>query len=233
MMEHADSGVSEVRRSLYSDRVGDSLKHAAGLHSSQTRKGKDEPYLSHVLQVAALVTGYGGNEDQIIAGALHDAAEDCGGRPRLDEIGRLYGPVVERIVLDCSDSLSEDPNVKAPWRDRKIAHLEHMRDELHELTPLVAACDKIANLTDLVRDFEALGEVTLERFNGKSVGTRAYYVSMLAILAPRVPPAATKDLRHLLSRLGADEIKDGQDPIDAFRQRTASMARPRASTLAD
>lgn len=223
MTNPAENAVSETRRDLYTDRVGWALSYAARLHSQQTRKGKNEPYLSHVLQVAALVVGYGGSEDQIIAGALHDVAEDCGGLPRLKEIGRLFGPTVERIVLDCSDSLTEDPEAKAPWRERKISHLVHMRDELDDLAPLVAVCDKIGNLTDLVRDFEEHGEATLDRFNGKAAGTRAYYAAMHTILSPRVPPAANKDFGELLSRLKADQIGDGRDPIEVFQMETAHL----------
>ena len=44
------------------------------------RKGTAIPYISHLMSVAALVPGHGGNEDQAIAGLLHDAPEDQGGQ---------------------------------------------------------------------------------------------------------------------------------------------------------
>jgi (p)ppGpp synthase/HD superfamily hydrolase len=36
------------------------------------------PYVSHLMSVSALVMENGGDEDQAIAGLLHDALEDCG-----------------------------------------------------------------------------------------------------------------------------------------------------------
>ena len=50
-----------------------------GLHAQQRRKLSGEPYLAHLLAVAALVMEHGGNEDEAIAALLHDAVEDQGG----------------------------------------------------------------------------------------------------------------------------------------------------------
>ena len=62
--------------------------------------------------VASIVLDDGGSEDEAIAGLLHDAAEDHGGRSRLDDIRGRFGEQVARIVEDCTDSW-ETP--KAPW----------------------------------------------------------------------------------------------------------------------
>ena len=50
------------------------------------RKGTQIPYISHLMAVASLVMEGGGSEDEIIAALLHDAVEDGGGEPVLDEI---------------------------------------------------------------------------------------------------------------------------------------------------
>ncbi len=56
------------------------------------------------MSVAALVLEHGGNEDQAIAGLLHDAVEDQGGEPTLEEIRQRFGDGVAMIVADCSDA---------------------------------------------------------------------------------------------------------------------------------
>ena len=86
-------------------------------HRVQTRKGTDTPYMGHLLGVASLVLEDGGDEEQAIAGLLHDAVEDQGGRPRLDDIREQFGPRVAPIVAACSDS--DVVGEKAPWRERK------------------------------------------------------------------------------------------------------------------
>ena len=55
-------------------RFDNAFRYAHQLHRGQTRKETTIPYISHLMAVAALVVEHGGNEDQAIAGLLHDAA---------------------------------------------------------------------------------------------------------------------------------------------------------------
>ena len=64
---------------MTTDRFDSAFAYAHRLHRSQMRKGTAIPYISHLMSVAALVLEHGGNEDQAIAGLLHDAPEDQGG----------------------------------------------------------------------------------------------------------------------------------------------------------
>ena len=111
-----DDGVRVPGRSGLSARFEEALAYAAALHRDQVRKDAAVPYVSHLLSVAALVLEDGGDEDQAIAALLHDAVEDQGGTPRLDEIRLLFGDRVARIVEACTDS---DETPKPPYRARK------------------------------------------------------------------------------------------------------------------
>ncbi len=64
---------------VLSERFTAALSFASLLHHRQARKGTTIPYVSHLLAVASLVLEHGGDEDEAIAGLLHDAAEDQGG----------------------------------------------------------------------------------------------------------------------------------------------------------
>ena len=97
------------------------LELASRYHGGQKRKGTNIPYLSHVLHVAALAMEDGAGEDTVVAALLHDAAEDQGGHRVLARIYAEFGATVAGIVEDCSDSLANDREKKAPWRDRKEA----------------------------------------------------------------------------------------------------------------
>lgn len=70
---------------LLSSRFALALQFANQIHATQVRKGVGAPYISHLMAVSAQVLEYGADEDQAIAALLHDAAEDCGGRPMLGE----------------------------------------------------------------------------------------------------------------------------------------------------
>lgn len=84
-------------------RFDDALAYARQLHAGQRRKGTTIPYLAHLLSVAALVLEHSGDEDQAIAGLLHDAVEDQGGQtgprgdpPALRPAGGRNRPGVQR-----------------------------------------------------------------------------------------------------------------------------------------
>ncbi|HOK10100.1 MAG TPA: HD domain-containing protein [Candidatus Hydrogenedens sp.] len=57
-------------------RVLSAIDLALMLHKEQKRKGRDIPYITHLLAVASKILEEGGDEDQFIAGLLHDSIED-------------------------------------------------------------------------------------------------------------------------------------------------------------
>lgn len=186
---------------VYSPRVGQALQFAAELHADQRRKGKDEPYLSHLLRVASLVAHHGGDEDQIVAAALHDAVEDRGGTPILATIDKVFGHDVAHIVAECSDSITPTGQAKAPWRERKEAYLRHVGHRGPDRASLVEASDKLANLQDLVEDYADDGEESLTRFAGGPDGVRWYYQRLQEVLMPQAPRRLAREFAALLPYL--------------------------------
>ena len=57
-------------------RFDEALTLAARVHAGDVRKGTQIPYVAHLLGVCALVLADGGDEDEGIAGLLHDTLED-------------------------------------------------------------------------------------------------------------------------------------------------------------
>ena len=161
-------------------RYAEAVAYVSALHATQTRKTTTIPYISHLLGVSSLVLEAGGDEDLAIAALLHDGPEDQGGQPTLDEIRSRFGDRVAHIVEGCTDSFTEDPENKAPWKERKIAYLEHLKEaDVDTLT--VSIADKLHNARAIVTDLMIHGDDTWERFNGKKDGTLWYYKSILAI----------------------------------------------------
>lgn len=157
------------------ERFEQALVYAFHAHREQERKGSGAPYIAHLVGVAALVLEYGGDEDQAIAALLHDAAEDQGGRERLEDIRRRFGERVTRIVAGCTDSW-EQP--KPPWRERKEQYIAHL-PEAGEDVLLVSCADKLYNTRAIVRDLRAHGDVVWSRFNGKREGSLWYYRALV------------------------------------------------------
>ncbi len=156
-------------------------------HKKQARKGKDVPYISHLLAVSALVLEAGGDQDQAIGGLLHDVAEDCGGEERLAEIKERFGERVEAIVRGCSDSITNDPTQKADWDVRKREYLKHLASASADVL-IVSTADKLHNSRDTLADINRDGIKTLDRFNGKAEGTVAYYTALWVTLSEAGAP---------------------------------------------
>ena len=163
---------------LISPRFASALAYAAELHQEQERKVSGVPYVAHLLRVAGIVLEYGGNEEEAIAALLHDALEDQGGMPVLDEIRRRFSEAVAATVLGCSDAHTRP---KPPWRDRKQAHVDQVRGASPSIRMVVAA-DKLDNARSLLREYRVRGELLWNFFHGGRDGTLWYYDAMLAAL---------------------------------------------------
>jgi len=173
------------------------LAYAARLHAAQFRKGTKRPYVAHLLGVTSIVLTHGGDKDEAIAALLHDAVEDQGGKPRLREIKRKFGPRVARIVAGCTDA---DAIPKPPWLQRKKAYLRHLRSA-DSSTRLVSAADKLYNAREVLNDYRAQGDRVWKRFTGGKAGTLWYYREVMRILRRKCPRALVSELQRVVREL--------------------------------
>ena len=160
-------------------RLATAFEHAREVHAGQTRKGNDVPYISHVMAVSALVLEAGGTEDEAIAALLHDTLED-GGDPDRERayITEHFGPHVLDIVVALSDAEPRAGEEKPPWRQRKVAYIEHLAHTSDLSTLLVGLADKFHNLSATLRDLDADGDATWARFNAGPEDQLWYYVEL-------------------------------------------------------
>ena len=163
------------------ERFASAARLAAELHRGQLRKGTNVPYLSHLMSVAALVAEDLGGEDAVLAGLLHDAAEDQGGERTLRLIEERLGSEVASIVEECSDSVLERGQQKAPWRERKLAAVQGVAEKSPDAL-LVIAADKLHNTRATLTDVLLFGDVVWGRFKTGKEGFLWYHREMLAAL---------------------------------------------------
>ena len=173
------------------------LVYAARVHSTQFRKGTRRPYLGHLLGVASIVLAHGGDEDEAIAALLHDAVEDQGGKPRLQNIRQKFGARVAQIVEASSDT---DTLPKPPWLERKQAYLRHLRSA-NSSVRLVSAADKLHNARETLLDFRRQGKSIWNRFHAGRELTLWYYREVTNILSRRGPRALARELKRVVAEL--------------------------------
>jgi (p)ppGpp synthase/HD superfamily hydrolase len=173
------------------------VEYARKAHEGQYRKGTQVPYLSHLLGVASLVLDYGGDEDQAIAGLLHDVVEDQG-EHHLEIVREKFGDRVARIVESCTDGTLEGKtkaqtpsDERADWQRRKDRYLKHLA-RAPKYALLVSGADKLHNARAVLQDVRdpALRFAVFDRFKTGREGTLWYYRSIADLLLSRGAPMA-------------------------------------------
>lgn len=176
------------------------VDYARMSHAAQFLKGSNIPYIYHLLGLSSLVIEFDGNEDQAIAGLLHDTLEECGAA---DEaiIRAQFGDTVGDIASDCTDGTAEGKARRRDCVERKRTYVAHLRTSaLH--TFLVSVCDKLHNARAIGQDLEDPAVVTavFDRFTGGRDGTLGYYQSLAEIFITR-SVAAARVLDSVLRRM--------------------------------
>ena len=97
--------------------------YARELHEGQFRVS-GEPYISHPIAVAEVVTGLGLDTDSICAAFLHDTVEDCPDKTSLEIIRQLFGDDVAMLV----DSLTKMKMINV--EDKEEENMEKIRKML-------------------------------------------------------------------------------------------------------
>lgn len=179
------------------ERFEKALVYAVRLHAKQLRKGMQVPYTVHLLSVSALVLENGGDEDQAIAGLLHDAVEDQGGLPRLEEIRELFGERVALIVDGCTDAYYLP---KAPWQQRKELYLDHLKSVTPDVR-LVSLADKVHNARSILASLYHEGDSAWSRFNGGKAGTLWYYTDLVRVFQETSQDYLTAELAKVVSEI--------------------------------
>jgi (p)ppGpp synthase/HD superfamily hydrolase len=181
---------------LLGERFHRALAYADDLHRQQRRKGSGVPYVAHLLGVASLVLEDGGDEDEAIAALLHDAVDDQGGRPRLEEIKREFGPRVAKIVEGCTDAF-ELP--KPEWRERKTKYIASVA--AHDASVRrVSLADKLYNARAILLDYRRFGDSLWERFNADA-DQLWYYRELVSVFRATTDSPLVDELERVVSAL--------------------------------
>ena len=178
-----------------SNHFPDAFTYASNLHAKQKRKGKDVPYISHLMGVAAIVPEQGGTENQAIGALLHDAVEEQD--VTVEEIRERFGDEVAEIVEGCTNEESESG---PKWRGGKERYIAHLR-EAGPAVWLVAAADKLYNARNILEDYRKVGESLWDRFTGKKDGTLWYYRTLATTFREIAPSPLTDELGRVVSEL--------------------------------
>lgn len=121
--------------------------YAKALHEGQFRVS-GEPYISHPIAVAEIVTSLGLDTDSICSAFLHDTVEDCPDKTNLDIIRSRFGDDVAMLV----DGLTKLKVINV--EDKEEQNMENIRKMLLAMSKdirviFIKLCDRLHNMRTL------------------------------------------------------------------------------------
>ena len=195
------------------DKFSRAVDYARTLHIER-RKGTTIPFMAHLLGVASLVMGEAGQvafpvtEDMVIAALLHDAVEDQGGLPRLEDIRCNFGDDVARMVEGLSDSFEVDASQKKSWEERKEAYVDRLNREPQDVR-LISAADKLYNARTVLDEYRAIGPKVWERFKRGRGPQLWYFHELLKVFKSAGTNRIIEELERVVGELEAISAGEG------------------------
>uniref|UniRef100_UPI0015766475 RelA/SpoT family protein n=1 Tax=Sphingomonas bacterium TaxID=1895847 RepID=UPI0015766475 len=181
-------------------------------HGSQKRASGD-PYFSHPIEVAGILTDLRLDDETIATAILHDTVEDTVATPQ--EIERLFGPSVARLVdgvTKLSKIEAQSDNERAAENLRKF--LLAMSDDIRVL--LVKLADRLHNMRTLhhIAKPEKRRRIARETLDiyaplAERVGMYEFMREMQELAFEQLEPEAYQSITRRLAQLkgsGVDRI---------------------------
>ena len=137
--------VERVQR--YKPDVNEALLNRAYVYAMKKhghqRRASGDPYFSHPLEVAAILTDMHLDEATIAVALLHDTIEDT--ETTREELDTTFGAEIRQLVEEVTDDKELDKEVR---KQRQIEHAP----ELSYRAKLIKLADLTCNLTDVLDD---------------------------------------------------------------------------------
>ena len=177
-------------------------------HGSQKRASGD-PYFSHPIEVAGILTDLKLDDETIATAILHDTIEDTVATP--DEILRLFGPNVARMV----DGVTKLSKIEAQTESERAAEnlrkfLLAMSDDIRVL--LVKLADRLHNMRTLhhIPKPEKRRRIARETMDiyaplAERIGMYEFMREMQSLAFREIEPEAYDSITRRLSQLNAGD----------------------------
>ena len=177
-------------------------------HGSQKRASGD-PYFSHPVEVAGLMTELKLDQETIVTALLHDTVEDT--LATVEEVERLFGPEVARLVdgvtkLSKIETMSDKERAAENLRKFLLAMSEDLR------VLLVKLADRLHNMRTLhyIKSEEKRRRIARETMDiyaplAERVGMYEYMREMHLLAFEQLEPEAYATITGRLAAIRADE----------------------------
>ncbi len=186
------------------DRLNRAYVYTVKMHGSQKRASGD-PYFSHPVEVAGLMTDLKMDEDTIITALLHDTVEDT--LTTIEDVEARFGPEVARLV----DGVTKLSKIEAQTEDERAAEnlrkfLLAISDDIRVL--LVKLADRLHNMRTLhfIKSPDKRHRIARETMDiyaplAERIGMYEYMREMQLLAFQQLEPDAYKTITERLEQI--------------------------------
>ncbi|MGN1404813.1 MAG: HD domain-containing protein [Erysipelotrichaceae bacterium] len=150
---------------------------ACKAHEGMIRKGFNQNYIFHPMEVLSLASILTDDEDVLCAAMLHDTVEDT--KTTIEDIETHFGPRVKELVARESEDKKEGMAKSDSWEIRKQEAIENLKKDDDIGVKIICLCDKLSNL----RSFQLLcfdkGDEAWDSFNMKDPKKHYWYYNSM------------------------------------------------------
>ena len=181
---------------------------ACHAHEGMIRKGFNQNYIFHPMEVLSLASILTDDEDVLCAALLHDTVEDT--NTAIEDIEKQFGLRVRQLVAKESEDKKESMPKSQSWQIRKQEAIDKLKQEDDLGVKIVCLCDKVSNL----RSFQLLcfdkGDDAWNSFNMKDPKKHYwYYSSILEALSELKDTPVYKEYDFLVHSIFDKYIREG------------------------
>ena len=140
----------------YSDAINHAFAFAAKHHDRQVRKGTKLPYFTQPANIAVILSRYGCGDNTLVAGILHDVAQDSireGATLEILEqrIGEKFGAETLSLLLAVTQRRLDDDGIELDSDEMKTDYLDRLASAPRPAL-WVSAAEKLHNANSLLSD---------------------------------------------------------------------------------
>lgn len=149
------------------------LKYATKAHAGTTRKGSNEPYINHPIEVAQIAKTMTDDQNVWVAALLHDTVEDTS--VTMSDIRKNFGDDVADLVA--SDTENKRGNLPAAktWKIRKQETINHLKRTTDLNEKILVLSDKLSNIRQLAQEYKKRHDQVWQLFNQKNKEEHEWY----------------------------------------------------------
>ena len=206
--------IPEVDTELYGkwNKIDKAIAFAIKCHAGQNRKGANQPYIFHPLEVMGIVSTMTLDEDVLCGAVLHDTVEDT--PASVTDIKKEFGSYVARLVFFESEDKHTDMPPEQSWELRKQEAINTLKEEADLGAKMICIGDKVSNLRSFNNILMTEGEKGWEHFHQKDpLKHYWYYSSLLDAVSALSEYSAYQEFDFLIQSVFGRYLKNSGDVL--------------------